>query len=58
MNDDPKKEGARASTSIRPHGDGEPFQERLLWLFRDALRQQRVHPLMDLLRQYREAGTQ
>jgi hypothetical protein len=58
MTDDPKKEDTRASASIPPPGDGEPFQERLLWLFRDALRQQRVHPLMDLLRLYREASTQ
>jgi hypothetical protein len=27
--------------------------ERLQWLFRDALRQQRVHPLMDQVSHYR-----
>jgi hypothetical protein len=58
MTDDPEREGARASASIPPFGDGEPFQERLLWLFRDALRQQRVHPLMGLLRLYRETSPQ
>jgi hypothetical protein len=58
MTDGPEKENARTSASISPLGDGEPFQERLLWLFRDALRQQRVHPLMDILRLYREASTQ
>jgi hypothetical protein len=27
--------------------------DRLDWLFRDALRQRKVHPLMELLRRYR-----
>ena len=57
MTDDPE-EDARASASIPRRGGGENFQERLLWLFRDALRQQRVHPLMDLLRLYRERSPQ
>jgi hypothetical protein len=28
--------------------------ERIDWLFRHSLRQQRVHPLMELVRRYRE----
>jgi hypothetical protein len=55
MNDDPRQENAPASAPPPPPGIGEPQRERLSWLFRDALRQQRVHPLMDLLRLYREA---
>jgi len=27
--------------------------ERIDWIFRDALRNQQVHPLMDLVRRYR-----
>jgi len=31
---------------------------RIEWLFRDALRKQQVHPLMDLVRRYRaKAGS-
>ncbi|MEP6501795.1 MAG: hypothetical protein ABJD97_00565 [Betaproteobacteria bacterium] len=56
MNDDPMNEAARASVSSPPPTGGEPLQERLLWLFREALRKQRVHPLMDLVRLYREAS--
>lgn len=32
-------------------------QERIDWLFRDALRNRQVHPLMDLVRRYRERDT-
>ncbi len=36
--------------ALRPPGS----PERIDWLFRDALRSQQVHPLMDLVRRYRE----
>ena len=45
-----------AAAAAAPAVD-EPPQARLRWLFRDALRQQRFHPLMDLLRRYREEDT-
>jgi hypothetical protein len=32
-------------------------QERIDWLFRDALRSRQVHPLMELVRRYRERDT-
>lgn len=43
-----------------PPGSGEPQSRntpvqggRLEWLFREALRRQQVHPLMELMRRYR-----
>jgi hypothetical protein len=41
-----------APAHIEPHPTGHPTRED--WLFRDALRNQTVHPLMELVRRYRE----
>ena len=47
--------GATPASALLPvPAAGDPGPQRLQWLFRDALRQQRVHPLMALLRLYRE----
>lgn len=42
---------ARAAAQPAPAAPGGP--SRIDWLFRDALRNQQVHPLMDLVRRYR-----
>ena len=36
-----------------PSRDTPAQGDRLEWLFRDALRRQQVHPLMELVRRYR-----
>jgi len=52
------------ATRPDPAGPAEPGQaplaqaneqtDRVEWLFRDALRRRQVHPLMELLRRYRD----
>jgi len=52
------------ATRPGPAGPAEPRQAaiaqsppqagRIEWLFRDALRRRQVHPLMELLRRYRD----
>jgi hypothetical protein len=31
-----------------------PAEQRLMWLFRDSLRRQQIHPLLAVMRRYRE----
>ena len=33
-------------------------EQRLMWLFRDSLRQQQIHPLLAVVRRYRERSAQ
>lgn len=33
-------------------------EQRLMWLFRDSLRRQQIHPLLAIVRRYRERLTQ
>ena len=33
-------------------------EQRLTWLFRDSLRQQLIHPLLAVVRRYRERSVQ
>ena len=42
---------ADAAVEPAPAAPGRP--SRIDWLFRDALRNRQVHPLMDLVRRYR-----
>ena len=49
------RENSRGSGEV--HSQGKSTQgDRLEWLFREALRRQQVHPLMELLRRYRSQG--
>lgn len=50
MQEIPAHRGADAATAE------EAMPERLAWLFRDSLRQHRIHPLMEILRRHREEG--
>ncbi|MGM9491029.1 hypothetical protein [Ideonella sp. YS5] len=45
--------GLRVETP-RPPGPGEPG--RIEWLFRDAARERRIHPLMRLVQDYRRSA--
>jgi hypothetical protein len=45
---------AHAVVEPAPATPGRP--SRIDWLFRDALRNRQVHPLMDLVRRYRAKG--
>lgn len=42
-----------ASAAVEPAQAAPTSPSRIDWLFRDALRNQQVHPLMDLVRRYR-----
>ena len=48
--------GAAVDKSAPQPGASKPSgsKERIDWLFRDALRRQQVHPLMDLVRRFRD----
>jgi hypothetical protein len=50
------KSPARAAPPATAAPPTEPARGagRIEWLFRDALRQQQMHPLMELVRRYRE----
>ncbi len=49
MNDSQPR--ASSPGPVRPPGPGEPG--RVQWLFRDAARERRIHPLMRLIEDYR-----
>ena len=44
---------ADAHAVIEPSPPAPASSSRIDWLFRDALRNRQVHPLMDLVRRYR-----
>jgi hypothetical protein len=44
---------AKARAVVEPARATPDSPSRIDWLFRDALRNQQVHPLMDLTRRYR-----
>jgi hypothetical protein len=44
---------AEVRAVVEPVGAAPDSTSRIDWLFRDALRNQQVHPLMDLARRYR-----
>jgi hypothetical protein len=45
---------AAAPVAHLPSAPAHSDASRLDWLFRDALRNRRVHPLMELVRRYRQ----
>jgi len=45
---------ADVSAQVRAEPQATVHPTREDWLFRDALRNQQVHPLMELVRRYRE----
>jgi hypothetical protein len=56
MNEDPSMQEIPARRGADADTPEEAIPERLAWLFRDSLRQHRIHPLMEILRRHREAG--
>jgi hypothetical protein len=44
----------QADSMQAPSPEPSARADRVEWLFRDALRRRQVHPLMDLLRRYRD----
>jgi hypothetical protein len=42
------------SESTAPAQAASPPEQRLTWLFRDALRRQQIHPLLAVVRRYRQ----
>ena len=48
-----KTSPAEAHAAAEPAPAASDRPSRVEWLFRDALRNQQVHPLMDLVRRYR-----
>jgi len=48
---DPSPAPARGNA---PPGGTPEAPSRIDWLFRDALRQRQIHPLMELVRRYRQ----
>lgn len=48
---------ASALRAASPEPAPEPGAARIEWLFRDALRNRQLHPLMELVRTYRRQDT-
>jgi hypothetical protein len=46
-----------AAAVLAPEPDPAPGASRIDWLFRDALRNRQLHPLMELVRSYRRQDT-
>lgn len=42
------------SEQVTPVQAASPSEQRLTWLFRDSLRRQQIHPLLNVMRRYRE----
>ena len=47
-------DAAKSLPAQAPAPQGEDAPSRIDWLFRDALRSRQLHPLMELVRRYRE----